>query len=175
MEVSAIVAEIAVLEKKLGKLLTILKQNKEQVPLKTLKTYYSIPYNALTEDIQRTLSEYIKALVCNGLCINADDIDEAAMIINDTIRKSNILKFISTAAYKEYDLEKVYSLAMTLRLLILKALLPILDRHSFYCVDPDNMEPSASIYNTMLKCFLIDEFWVMLEQPPGLLCGSIKE
>lgn len=167
------VAQLAVLENKLDKLLATLKQNKEQVSLETLKTYYRVPYKALTNEIRDTLLNYVKALVCNGLCITAADLDEAIVIINETIEKSNIMKFISTAAYKEYDLEKVYSLAMTLRILITRALLPILDRHTFYCVDSDNMDASAQIYNTMLKCFWIEDAWVMLDQTPGLLCSTL--
>lgn len=170
---NAIIAQIAVLEEKLEKLLFTLKQNKEQVSPETLKTYYSIPYKALTEDIRCTLSDYVKALVCNGLYINVADLEESVEIINSTVHKSNILKFISTATFKEYDLKKVYSLAITLRTLIIKALLPILDRHTFYCLDSDTMNATGLIYNTALKCFFIEDAWVMLDQPPGLLCSKL--
>lgn len=165
----AVITQIAALEEKLIKLLSTLKKNKEQVPLETLKTYYSIPYNTLREDIRVTLSDYVKALVCNGLFINASDQEETIEIINSTIKKSNIMKLISTAAYKEYDVEKVYTLAMTLRLLVIKAILPVLERHTYYCIETDNMESTILSYNTVLGCFWIDNAWVMLDQTPSLL------
>jgi len=69
------VARIAVLEAKLEKLLLTLKQNREQVPLETLKTYYAKPYHDLTEDIKTTLIDYVKSVVCNGLPVSAADQD----------------------------------------------------------------------------------------------------
>ena len=152
-----------IMEEKLERLLQTLKQNKENVPLETLKTYYAEPYKALTEDIRTTLSAYVKAIVCDGLPIDISDVDEAVTIINTTVEKSGIMKFISSAAFKNYDMKRACHLSITLRTLVTKALLPLVDRYTYYWLYSDDMNAVPFPYNTVLDCFLIEDAWVMLD------------
>jgi hypothetical protein len=168
------VATTALLEDKLKKLLQILKQNKEQVPMETLKSVYAKPYNALTEDIRLTLIAYVKTIVCNGLLITFDDVNEAAQIINDIVEQSNIMKFISVAAYKQYDLERIYSLTAILHTVVIRALSPILDRHTHYWPNKDTLEEVTFPYNTSLHCFFINDAWVMCEHEDDCLSANIQ-
>jgi hypothetical protein len=157
------IARISALEERLMELLVVLKKNKENVPLETLKTTYAESYSDLTEDIRSTLTDYVKAIVCSGLPVSASDVDQAAALIDATVEKSNYMKHISSAAFKDYDLNQVYNLAVGLRVLVIQALLTTIEQYTYLDLNADSKKVYPFPYNTVLKCFQVDDAWVMLD------------
>ena len=56
----------------LEKLLSKLKQNRENVPLDILKTYYKVPYEELIAQVTQTATASVKSIVAGQLLINPD-------------------------------------------------------------------------------------------------------
>ena len=80
----------------LEKLLSKLKQNRENVPLDILKTYYKAPYEELIAQVNQTATAFVKSIVAGQLLINPDvSMDEQADVVNQTIQDSGMIKQIS--------------------------------------------------------------------------------
>ncbi len=96
-------------------LLDSLKRNKENVPLETLKTKYSKPYEQLTKSIQSMTREILQEVALNGLQIERADADQRYQEINTAISGSGIMKKISQAAFIQQDADLVLEYAGQLR------------------------------------------------------------
>ncbi|MBE5987126.1 MAG: hypothetical protein E7250_05310 [Paenibacillaceae bacterium] len=96
-------------------LLDSLKRNKENVPLETLKTKYSKPYEQLTQSIQSMTREILQDVAINGLQIERDEADQKYLEINSAISGSGILKKASQAAFIQQDADLVLEYAGQLR------------------------------------------------------------
>lgn len=80
----------------LEKLLSKLKQNRENVPLDILKTYYKVPYEELIAQVNQTATAFVKSIVTGQLLINPDvSMNEQADVVNQTIQDSGMIKQIS--------------------------------------------------------------------------------
>ena len=96
-------------------LLDSLKRNKENVPLETLKTKYSKPYEQLTKSIQSMTREILQDVALNGLQIEQAEAEQKYLEINSAIRKSRIMKKASHAAFIQQDTDLVLEYAGQLR------------------------------------------------------------
>ena len=92
-----------------------LKQNKQNVPLETLKTKYSKPYEQLTKSIQSMTREILQEVALNGLQIERAEAKQKYLEINSAIRKSGIMKKASQAAFIQQDADLVLEYAGQLR------------------------------------------------------------
>ncbi len=158
--------ETALLREKLAKLLSTLKNNRENVPLDTLKTKYKKAYGALCADIRRSASDYARQTVLRGIRIRRDYLDEAVPIINGTIERSGILRQLSRAAFSHQDMAEFDSLAGTLREKILADLEPFYEKHlALYitqeCLENPDIPPL--VYCVASHCFWQDGKWIPLE------------
>ena len=96
-------------------LLDSLKRNKENVPLETLKTKYSKPYEQLTKSIQSMTREILQDVALNGLQIVQAEAEQKYLEINSAIRESGIMKKASQAAFIQQDADLVLEYAGQLR------------------------------------------------------------
>ncbi len=96
-------------------LLVLLRRNKENVPLETLKTKYRKPYEQLTQSIQSMTREILKDVALDGLQIERSQADQKYQEINTVIRESGIMKKASRAAFIQQDADLVLDYAGQLR------------------------------------------------------------
>ena len=158
--------ETTALRGELRKLLMTLKNNREKVPLATLKSKYKKGYDALCADIRRSATDYARHLVFCGIRIHKDYLEEAASIINRTIEQSGILKQLSKAAFSHQDIAEFDALAGILREKILDDLEPFYAKHlALYITQEclENPDTAPLIYCVASHCFWQDGKWIPLE------------
>ena len=158
--------ETALLREELAKLLTTLKNNRENVSLDILKTKYKKGYDSLCSDIRRRASDYAAEIALGGIRIHRDYLDEAVSIVNETIGRSGILKQLSKAAFSHQNIAEFESLAGLLRAKILADLESFYARHlALYITQEclDNPEVPPLLYCVATHCFWQDGKWVPLE------------
>ena len=160
------VRETARLREELAKLLTTLKNNRENVSLDILKTKYKKAYDSLCSEIRRRASDYAAEIALDGIRIHKDYLDEAVSIVNETIGCSGILKQLSKAAFSHQDINEFDSLAGTLREKILADLEPFYMKHLGLYITPECLEdPGVAplIYCVASHCVLQDGKWIPVE------------
>lgn len=146
--------------------LDTLRRNLEAVPLEVLKTTYQKPFQALCQNISLTVSAYVTQISLEGIRIRKDLVPEAASLIEAAMRQSGLRRQISTAAFRHQNISEIDSLALALRELVPKALLPLYNRHlglyiSSECLlNPSNKAPD--LYNDANGCILQDGKWIPL-------------
>lgn len=96
-------------------LLGTLKRNKENIPLKQLKTEYRKGYDQLTQKIQSMTREILQDVALNGLQIEQAEAEQKYLEINSAIRESGIMKKASHAAFIQQDTDLVLEYAGQLR------------------------------------------------------------
>lgn len=141
-----------------------LKNNKEQVDEKLLKTKYLCAYQKLQSKIQQTGTAYVKKIVLENLLINPDEGQEEQLtVINQVIAESGLMKEISRVMFKQYDIMKVHSLALELRSKIEAALYPYIAQKDCLVVDMIDPEQEPVIYNILTRKVFENERWVERE------------
>lgn len=158
--------ESARLREELAKLLTTLKNNRENVSLDILKTKYKKAYDSLCSDIRQRASDYAAEIALGGIRIHKDYLEEAVSIVNGTIGRSGILKQLSKAAFSHQDIVEFETLAGMLREKILADLESFYARHlALYITQEclDNPEVPPLLYCVATHCFWQDGKWIPLE------------
>lgn len=96
-------------------LLVTLKRNKENIPLKQLKSEYRKGYDQLTKKIQFMTGEILQGVILEGLQIKVSEADQKYLEINTAIKESGIMKKASQAAFIQQDADLVLKYASQLR------------------------------------------------------------
>lgn len=145
----------------LEKLLSKLKQNRENVPLDILKTYYKAPYEELITQVNQTATAFVKSIVAGQLLINPDvSMDEQADVVNQTIQDSGIIKQINHCMSQTYDVTLIHLMALELRKKVEAALYPYIARKNCLVADLDDIEKEPIIYNTLTKQVYENDHWI---------------
>ena len=113
--------------KELRRLLLVLKNNKDHLPVSVLKSKYKKGYNDLCDKIRRLASVYALEASLHGLQVHISYADEIAAIVTKVIADSGIMHQLSTAIYKNQDLDQFVKLTEDLREIILASLKVYLD------------------------------------------------
>ena len=132
----------------LEKLLSKLKQNRENVPLDILKTYYKVPYEELIAQVNQTATAFVKS------------IDEQADVVNQTIQDSGMIKQINHCMSQTYDVTLIHLMALELRKKVEAALYPYIARKNCLVADLDDIEKEPIIYNTLTKQVYENDHWI---------------
>ena len=111
----------------LRRLLLVLKNNKDHIPVSVLKSKYKKGYNDLCDKIRRSASAYALEASLHGLQVHITYADEIAAIVTKVIADSGIMHQFSTAIYKSQDLDQFVKLTEDLREIILSSLKVYLD------------------------------------------------
>lgn len=145
----------------LEKLLSKLKQNRENVPLDILKTYYNVPYEELIAQVTQTATAFVKSIVAGQLLINPDvSMDEQIDVVNQTIQDSGMIKQISHCMSQTYDVTLIHLMALELRKKVEAALYPYIARKNCLVADLDDIEKEPIIYNTLTKQVYENDHWI---------------
>lgn len=146
--------------------LALLKKNRDNVPLETLKTKYKAPYEKLLAEIAGMASEILKEESCRGIKVAAADsenlIAEINQAIQDERRDGGILQRIQTALFKKQDIREFKTLIGEMHALIEKRWLPYWESHCCLYAGPECFEepyPEPRIYNDLTDQFLVGEKW----------------
>lgn len=111
----------------LRRLLLVLKNNKDHIPVSVLKSKYKKGYNDLCDKIRCSASAYALDASLHGLQVHISYADEIAAIVTKVIADSEIMHQFSTAIYKNQDLDQFVKLTENLREIILTSLSVYLD------------------------------------------------
>ena len=111
----------------LRRLLLVLKNNKDHIPVSVLKSKYKKGYNDLCDKIRRYASAYALEASLHGLQVHISYADEIAVIVTNVIAGSGIMHQFSTAIYKNQDLNQFVKLTEALREIVLTFLSIYLD------------------------------------------------
>ena len=145
----------------LEKLLSKLKQNRENVPLDILKTYSKAPYEELIAQVNQTATAFVKSIVAGQLLINPDvSMDEQADVVNQTIQDSGMIKQINHCMSQTYDVTLIHLMALELRKKVEAALYPYIARKNCLVADLDASEKEPIIYNTLTKQVYENDHWI---------------
>ena len=90
----------------LRRLLLVLKNNKDHIPVSVLKSKYKKGYNDLCDKIRHSASAYALNASLHGLTVHISYADEIATIVTSVIEGSGIMHQFSTAIYKNQDLDQ---------------------------------------------------------------------
>ena len=145
--------EIEELKTKVGQL----KKNREKVSLELLKTKYQKPYEALLHSIKELAEQILVARLQKDLVIRMDDegdklIEEINKAIERETEPSGIMKRISQALYKEYDVEKFEDCVEEMRILLWNLWIPYWQNYCCLYVTAENWEepfPPPKFYNEL--------------------------
>lgn len=163
----------------LEKLLSVLKKNRDQVPLEILKTRYKEPYEALVRQVCQTAADFVKAVITDGLILNPDiSVEEQVAVINQTIADSGMEKEMSSCISRTYSLEQLYQLALVLRQQIESALWPYIHLKTCRVFDLNDPDMEPVIYNTLTRQVYQDGIWINQELDLWGKCvvyGNINE
>lgn len=153
--------DIKDMESSLQKLLSTLKINREKVPLETLKSVYRIPYEELKAQIKEQVQTFVLHIACHHLLINPKyPLDEQTAVVQSVVDQSCIPKEISHSLSKDYDVQKIYQLALRLRQEIENALWPYIDQETCLVTDLENPDQTPVIYNALMKQIYQDGHWL---------------
>lgn len=111
----------------LRRLLLVLKNNRDHIPVSVLKSKYKKGYNDLCDKIRHSASAYALDASLHGLKVHISYADEIATIVTNMIASSGIMHQFSTAIYKSQDLDQFVKLTEDLREMILTSLSVYLD------------------------------------------------
>lgn len=111
----------------LRRLLLVLKNNKDHIPVSVLKSKYKKGYNDLCDKIRCSASAYALDASLHGLKVHFSYADEIATIVTNVIEGSGIMHQFSTAIYKNQDLDQFVKLTEKLREMIRTSLSVYLD------------------------------------------------
>lgn len=84
----------------LRRLLLVLKNNKDHIPVSVLKSKYKKGYDDLCDKIRCSASAYALDASLHGLKVHISYADEIATIVTNMIASSGIMHQFSTAIYK---------------------------------------------------------------------------
>lgn len=145
----------------LCKLLSTLKNNREQVPLHILKTQYKVPYETLISQVNETATAFVKEVVFSKLLMNPDDdTEEQYSVIQEIINSSGMLQEMNRSLSKTYDVELLHRQALKLRERIEDALYPYIARKDCLVVDMEHIEDTPIIYNTVTRKVYENSQWI---------------
>lgn len=138
-----------------------LKKNRENVSLEMLKTKYKKPYETLLHSIKELAERILVARSQKDLVIRMDDegdklIEEINKAIEGETKPGGIMKRISQALYKEYDVEKFEACVEEMRIRLWNLWIPYWQKHCCLYVTAENWEepyPPPRIYNELTKEF----------------------
>ena len=157
------------MESSLKKLLSRLESNRKNVPLEILKTTYKEPYWQLMKQIKKDVEDYIKCKALTGIILSPDDLEEQYHLVNEVIVNSGLLKKISHATFKHYNMDEIKSLTIQIREQIKIVIWPYLEQHSYLCIDSNNLTETPKIYNTVLNAFYENGQWIETPNKPTVL------
>lgn len=155
-------------EKKLTKLLTTLKKNRDQVPLEVLQTRYRTPYIKLCREIWDVCASYMTAACFREFRCNTLYWEECKKILLKAKQDSGIIPQIHEALYQRQNIEEVRELTEKLHKVYLDALEPFYAAHSCLLITEECLEEPPAIpplYNKVTGYFYEDGAWV--EKPKG--------
>lgn len=138
-----------------------LKKNREKVALEVLKTKYKKPYEELLHSIKTLAEKILLDRSVKELVVRMDDegnklIEQINQTIADEARPGGIMKRISQALYKEYDVEKFETIVEEMRIRLWNLWIPYWQKHCCLYVTAENWEepyPPPKIYNELTKEF----------------------
>lgn len=138
-----------------------LKKNREKVALEVLKTKYKKPYEELLHSIKTLAEKILLDRSVKELVIRMDDegnklIEQINQTIADEARPGGIMKRISQALYKEYDVEKFETIVEEMRIRLWNLWISYWQKHCCLYVTAENWEepyPPPKIYNELTKEF----------------------
>lgn len=155
------------LQKELENQLKTLKNNRDKVPLKVLKTQYRAGYEALCTKIGKTASDYVKEILLHGLRIHKDYQKEILPVIHQAILESGLLKELSKAAFQKQDIGEFTDLALKLKSILEEILEPFYGKHTGLYITPECLEDAdilPEFYCFATGCIWHDGKWIPLEQ-----------
>lgn len=163
-------------EKLLADKLSTLKRNRDQVPLKVLKTKYKKGYQQLCLELKTLTEAYLNSVICKNLRIRKDLFPEAEKLIQSAIADSGMLKECSRAVFQRQDLEELRKLAEHLRETVINALQPFYEQHTCLYIRPECLEepyPPPDIYNEATGYFYIDGKWTEMPEAHDVILMSV--
>lgn len=150
-----------------------LKANREKVPKKLLETKYKKPYRELLESIQETATQILHERALAGIIIRTDDgdgiVEKIQAAIDEEQKTSGIMKQISHAIFKHYDVGEFEELVEKMHSKVWNLWIPYWQEHCCLYAIPENWEepyPPPRIYNELTDEFLVDEKENVWEEHP---------
>ena len=165
-------------EKLLADKLATLKKNRDQVPLKVLKTKYKKGYQQLCLELKTLTEAYLNSVICKNLRIRKDLFPEAEKLIQPAIADSGLLRECSRAVFQRQDMEELRKLAERLRETVNNALQPFYEQHTCLYIRPECLEepyPPPDIYNEATGYFYIDGRWAEMPEAPDVILLSVHD
>lgn len=111
----------------LRRLLLVLKNNRDHIPIPVLKSKYKNAYNNLCDKIRTAASVYVKEVSLHSLQVHIAYAEDISSIVTEAINNSGILHELSEAIYQNQDLNQFIKLTEDLRKVVLLSLSDYLD------------------------------------------------
>lgn len=111
----------------LRRLLLVLKNNKDHIPVSVLKSKYKNAYNNLCDKIRTAASVYVKEVSLHNLQVHIAYAEEISSIVTEAINNSGILHELSEVIYQNQDLDQFIKLTEDLRKVVLLSLSDYMD------------------------------------------------
>lgn len=106
----------------LRRLLLVLKNNRDHIPIPVLKSKYKNAYNNLCDKIRTAASVYVKEVSLHSLQVHIAYAEDISSIVTEAINNSGILHELSEAIYQNQDLDLFIKLTEDLRKVIFLSL-----------------------------------------------------
>lgn len=106
----------------LRRLLLVLKNNRDHIPISVLKSKYKNAYNNLCDKIRTAASVYVKEVSLHNLQVHIAYAEEISSIVTEAINNSGILHELSEVIYQNQDLDQFIKLTEDLRKVVLLSL-----------------------------------------------------
>ena len=94
----------------LRRLLLVLKNNRDHIPISVLKSKYKNAYNNLCDKIRTAASVYVKEVSLHNLQVHIAYAEEISSIVTEAINNSGILHELSEVIYQNQDLDQFIKL-----------------------------------------------------------------
>ena len=111
----------------LRRLLLVLKNNRDHIPISVLKSKYKNAYNNLCDKIRTAASVYVKEVSLHNLQVHIAYAEEISSIVTEAINNSGILHELSEVIYQNQDLDQFIKLTEDLRKVVLLSLSDYMD------------------------------------------------
>ncbi len=111
----------------LRRLLLVLKNNRDHIPISVLKSKYKNAYNNLCDKIRTAASVYVKEVSLHNLQVHIAYAEEISSIVTQAINNSGILHELSEVIYQNQDLDQFIKLTEDLRKVVLLSLSDYMD------------------------------------------------
>lgn len=111
----------------LRRLLLVLKNNRDHIPISVLKSKYKNAYNNLCDKIRTAASVYVKEVSLHNLQVHIAYAEEISSIVTEAINNSGILHELSEVIYQNQDLDQFIKLTENLRKVVLLSLSDYMD------------------------------------------------